>query len=117
MRIEGGSMNLSRIPGEYAYPLQRYNTSPVEEVEQVRPAHGDVFIRSSDLQARSASAGSDRMVRGAGELPSRVQLSRTGEVHRSFESPELVTYNPAGVFSDSVLRAAMTRGRFLDVVA
>jgi len=35
MRIEGGSQNLSRIPGDYVYPKPRYNPNPVEGVSGI----------------------------------------------------------------------------------
>lgn len=36
MQIEGGSQNLSRLPGLYVYPAPRYSPTPVEAVERLR---------------------------------------------------------------------------------
>ena len=36
MRIEAGSQNASRIPGSYAYPVQRYNRTGVQAVNGIR---------------------------------------------------------------------------------
>lgn len=36
MRIEGGSMNFSRVPGQYAYQVRNYRNDPVERVDVLR---------------------------------------------------------------------------------
>ncbi len=36
MILEGGSQNASRIPGQYAYPVQRYQSNPIESVSAIR---------------------------------------------------------------------------------
>ncbi len=36
MRIEGGSQNVSRVPGQYAYVAPSYNPGGVEPVEKIR---------------------------------------------------------------------------------
>src|SRR5688572_29673841 len=48
MTIETGSQNASRTPGVFAYPVQKYNPSPVESVKEVkerspRPSSGADF--------------------------------------------------------------------------
>ena len=40
VRIEGGSQNLSRIPGLYTYPAPRYAETPLEAVEALRGRSG-----------------------------------------------------------------------------
>jgi len=52
VRIETGSQNLSRIPGNYVYPLVRYNPNPVEDVNAVKARIGRAPDLYSDPMSR-----------------------------------------------------------------
>jgi hypothetical protein len=58
MRIEGGSQNVSRVPGHYAYVAPSYNPGPVEPVERIRARMSQA---SAPAQGMSGPGGLDLM--------------------------------------------------------
>ena len=56
MRIETGSQNASRIPGNYAYIQQRYNPTAVESVEGIQGDAGRALRETGPVQPRRNQA-------------------------------------------------------------
>lgn len=57
MRIESGSMNFSRIPGQYAYQVRNYRTDPVENVD---PLIGQTRSKDDVSRLIGASMAAER---------------------------------------------------------
>ncbi|MEQ9365205.1 MAG: hypothetical protein RIF32_13235 [Leptospirales bacterium] len=85
MILEGGSQNASRIPGQYAYPVQRYQSNPIESVSAIRgnalshrhPVHTD--YRTADTRA----------FEGAGETSGALQRSRETHPRKELFRPDM----------------------------
>ena len=52
MRIETGSQNASRVPGNFAYVQHRYNPAEVESVGSIRGQAGRQLREAAAAQAR-----------------------------------------------------------------
>ena len=78
MRIETGSQNASRIPGNYAYVQQRYNQSAVESVGRIRGEDGRAL--------REAAAASGR----PHPNPEALMRDPIYEVHRSTRAARFI---------------------------
>lgn len=102
MRVESGSMNASRIPGTYAYPVQRYNNRPVESVSRVT-ASSEFMGRVEDMPENST------------------RVWRDGDIKSDFRNEEEpFTYTPNGIPQHAGTRVNLNSaqvGRFFDIMA
>lgn len=63
MRIEAGSQNASRIPGNYAYPVQRYNRAQVQAVNGIRGEGAGRALKAAAAAQQRSGQGSQTVMR------------------------------------------------------
>mgnify|MGYP001800772116 CR=1 FL=1 len=79
MIVECGSQNVSRIPGQYAYPVQRYQSNPIQPVAAIRANPTD-----SLPSGRRADLAPDRL-----ELSDAVRRSREVNPRNDLFRPDM----------------------------
>jgi len=87
MIIETGSQNVSRIPGHYAYPVRRYNTSPVNEIPAVRGRNYQVrknHSANSTAQMNRPDSGRSASEISQLQLYSPLSEKNSGNINKSF---------------------------------
>lgn len=133
MILEGGSQNASRMPGQYAYPVQRYQSNPIEPVSSIRAnALSHRHAVNSDYRASDARAHSDPgdALQRSREAHPRKELFRPDmyEARRpAADSREAAatlardlekSREPSNSYSNSVFRARsdVTQGLFVNML-
>ncbi len=101
MRVEAGSMNLSRIPGIFAYPARSYRNSPVEEVASV----DTIVAKASPSELRHLAHGVEGLERPEGEL-------ETGTISDSLSVPYK---DPSSISSRRSQTESAERGLVIDI--
>lgn len=79
MIVEGGSQNVSRIPGQYAYPVQRYQSNPIQPVAAIR-----ANLTDSLPSGRPVDLAPDRL-----ELSDAVRRSREVNPRKDLFRPDM----------------------------
>ncbi|MCR9143643.1 MAG: hypothetical protein NXI24_15450 [bacterium] len=82
MILEGGSQNASRIPGQYAYPVQRYQSNPIESVSAIR---GNGLSHRHPINTDYRTSDS----RGPAETSSALQRSRETYPRKELFRPDM----------------------------
>lgn len=128
MILEGGSQNASRIPGQYAYPVQRYQPGPIEPISSIRSnaLSGRRAIHSREESGDDVGAllERSRQTHPRKELfrPDMYEARRPAENSR--ESAAALardlekTREPSDSYANSVFRARsdVTRGLFVNLL-
>ena len=131
--IEGGSQNVSRIPGQYAYPVQRYQSAAISPVGAVR-AHpaalehamaarsGDALTRTRETYPRRELFRPDlyevKTRTKAPESGPRAAAPQMREQARMLAEELEQSRSSESSYANSVFRARsdVTRGLFLNVL-
>ena len=85
MILEGGSQNASRIPGQYAYPVQRYQANPIESVSAIR---GNALSHRHPVNT-DYRINDTRGFEGARETDSALQRSRETHPRKELFRPDM----------------------------